>query len=60
MKILREALEDGKSISQAAEENGVHPNLILNWSRERSSRNSFSKEPLKHSRSSGLTSADGR
>jgi transposase/putative transposase len=34
VKILREAPEDGKSISQAAEENGVHPNLILNWRKQ--------------------------
>jgi transposase-like protein len=33
-KILREVLEDGKSVSQAAEGYGVHPNLILNWRKQ--------------------------
>jgi transposase-like protein len=31
VKILREVLEDGKSISTVAEKHGVHPNLIMNW-----------------------------
>jgi transposase-like protein len=34
MKILREVLEDGKSISQAAENHGVHPNNIFNWRKQ--------------------------
>jgi transposase-like protein len=45
VKILRELLEDGKPVSQAAESRGVHPNLILNWRRERSSRSSYSGGP---------------
>ena len=31
VKILREVLEDGKSISQVAERYGIHPNNILKW-----------------------------
>ena len=34
VKILREVLEDGKSISQVAERYGVHPNNILNWRKQ--------------------------
>jgi transposase len=34
VKILREVLEDGKSVSQVAENRGVHPNLILNWRKQ--------------------------
>jgi transposase-like protein len=34
VKILREVLEDGKTVSQAAEEHGTHPNLILNWRKQ--------------------------
>lgn len=34
VKILREVLEDGKSISSVAEGHGVHPNLILNWRKQ--------------------------
>jgi len=34
IKILREVLEDGKSISSVAERHGVHPNLILNWRKQ--------------------------
>ena len=34
VKILREVLEEGKSISSVAEGNGVHPNLILNWRKQ--------------------------
>ena len=34
MKILREVLEDGKTISQAAENYGVHPNNIFNWRKQ--------------------------
>ncbi|MDR2797400.1 MAG: hypothetical protein LBB80_03575 [Treponema sp.] len=37
-------------MSQAAESHGVHPNLILNWRREQSSRNSYSRECQRHSR----------
>jgi transposase len=34
IKILREVLEDGKSISSAAEGHGIHPNLILSWRKQ--------------------------
>jgi len=34
VKILREVLEDGKSISGTAESYGVHPNLIMNWRKQ--------------------------
>jgi transposase-like protein len=34
VKILREISEDGKSISQAAEEHGIHPNNIFNWRKQ--------------------------
>jgi transposase/putative transposase len=31
VEILRELLENSKSIAEIAEENGVHPNLIYSW-----------------------------
>jgi transposase-like protein len=34
VKILREVLEEGKQISQAAEQYGVHPNNIFNWRKQ--------------------------
>jgi len=34
VKILREVLEDGKSISSVAEGHGIHPNLVLNWRKQ--------------------------
>ena len=34
MKILREILEDGKPISQVAENYGLHPNNIFNWRKQ--------------------------
>nr|AXS01258.1 Transposase [uncultured bacterium] len=34
VKILREVLEEGKSISAAAEQHGIHPNMILNWRKQ--------------------------
>jgi transposase-like protein len=34
VKILREVLEDGKSISQVAEKYGLHPNNIFNWRKQ--------------------------
>jgi len=34
IKILREVLEDGKSISSVAETYGVHPNQIMNWRKQ--------------------------
>jgi transposase-like protein len=34
IKILREVLEDGKSISSVAESHGVHPNQIMNWRKQ--------------------------
>jgi transposase len=32
--ILREVLEEGKSISGTAEKHGVHPNMIMNWRKQ--------------------------
>jgi transposase len=34
VKILREVMEEGKSVSSAAEANGVHPNQIMNWRKQ--------------------------
>ena len=34
VKILREVLEDGKSLSATAESRGVHPNLIMTWRKQ--------------------------
>lgn len=34
VKILREVLEDGKTISSTAEKYKVHPNLIMNWRKQ--------------------------
>jgi transposase-like protein len=34
IKILREVLEDGKSISQVADQYGVHPNNIFKWRKQ--------------------------
>jgi len=34
IKILREVLEDGKTISGTAEKYGVHPNQIMNWRKQ--------------------------
>ena len=34
IKILREVLEDGKSVSSTAEAYGVHPNQIMNWRKQ--------------------------
>jgi transposase len=34
VRILREVLEEGKSISGTAERHGIHPNLILNWRKQ--------------------------
>ena len=34
IKILREVLEDGKSVSSVAEAYGVHPNQIMNWRKQ--------------------------
>jgi len=34
IKILREVMEEGKSVSNAAEGHGLHPNLILNWRKQ--------------------------
>jgi len=33
-KILREILEDGKTISEVAEKYEVHPNCIFNWRKQ--------------------------
>jgi transposase-like protein len=32
--ILREVLEEGKSVSAVAEEHGLHPNNILKWKKQ--------------------------
>jgi len=34
MKILRDVLEDGKSVSNVAEACGIHPNNILKWRKQ--------------------------
>jgi transposase-like protein len=34
VKILREVVEEGKSISSVAEVHRVHPNLIMNWRKQ--------------------------
>jgi transposase-like protein len=34
IKILREVLEDGKTISSVAEKHGLHPNNIMNWRKQ--------------------------
>ena len=34
VSILREVLEDGKSMSSVAAEHGVHPNMVLNWKKQ--------------------------
>jgi len=34
IKILREVLEDGKSVSNVAESYGIHPNQIMNWRKQ--------------------------
>jgi transposase len=34
IKILREVLEDGKQVSQVAEQYGLHPNNIFNWRKQ--------------------------
>ena len=34
VSILREVLEDGKSMSSVAGEHGVHPNMLLNWKKQ--------------------------
>jgi transposase-like protein len=34
MKILREVLEDGKTISQTAEKYVIHPNNVMNWRKQ--------------------------
>ena len=34
IRILREALEDGKPISEVADRYGLHPNNIFNWRKQ--------------------------
>ena len=34
VKILREIQEEGKTVSQIAEEYGIHPNNIFNWRKQ--------------------------
>ena len=34
IKILREVLEEGKQISQVADQYGLHPNNIFNWRKQ--------------------------
>jgi transposase-like protein len=33
-RILREVLEEGKTISETAEKHGVHPNNIMKWRKQ--------------------------
>jgi len=34
VKILREVLEEGKSISSVAEKHKIHPNLVMGWRKQ--------------------------
>jgi transposase-like protein len=34
VEILREVLEDGKTMSSVASEHSVHPNMVLNWRKQ--------------------------
>ena len=34
IKILREVIEDGKTLSSVAEQYGVHPNNIMKWRKQ--------------------------
>ena len=34
IKVLRELQEDGKTVSQAAQEYGIHPNNIFKWRKQ--------------------------
>jgi transposase-like protein len=34
VKILREVIEDGKQVSQVAEQYGLHPNNIFTWRKQ--------------------------
>ena len=34
VSILREVLEDGKTMSSVAGEHSVHPNMLLNWRKQ--------------------------
>ena len=34
VRILREVLEEGKSISQTAEKYGIHPNNVMAWRKQ--------------------------
>ena len=34
VRVLREVLEDGKTISQVAEQYGLHPNNIFKWRKQ--------------------------
>jgi transposase-like protein len=34
VRILREVLEDGKTISQTADKHGLHPNNLFNWRKQ--------------------------
>jgi transposase-like protein len=36
VKILRDVLEDGKQVSQVAEQYGLHPNNIFTWRKQNS------------------------
>ena len=33
-KIVMTVIQDGKAVSDAAKENNIHPNMILNWKKE--------------------------
>ena len=34
LKMVMAVIQDGKAVSDAAQENNVHPNKILNWKKE--------------------------
>lgn len=34
LKMVMAVIKDGKAVSDVAQENNVHPNMILNWKKE--------------------------
>ena len=36
LKMVMAVIQDGKAVSDVAQENNVHPNMILNWKRNMS------------------------
>lgn len=34
LKMVMAVIQDGKAVSDVAQENNVHPNMILNWKKE--------------------------